>query len=87
MEFVKFEKSRRKYKKYSAIMKNKRTGRFNRVDFGDKRYEQFRDSTGLGIYSHLNHNDPKRRSNYRSRHFKTAQRKYSPSWFSYNYLW
>ena len=30
------------------------------VHFGDKRYEQFEDTTGLGLYSYLNHKDKKR---------------------------
>ena len=81
-------------KKYTAIMKNG-----DRVHFGHQDYEQYRDSVpksmGGGIWSHKNHLDDQRRKNYRARHGGTKtksgrpayQVKYSPSWFSYYYLW
>lgn len=87
LKFVKFEKAKAKNKKYSAILKNAETGRIKKVNFGDKRYQHFKDKTGLGIYSHLNHGDPERRRRYRLRHAKTMTKKYSPSWFSAKYLW
>lgn len=85
--FVKFEKSNYKNKKYNAILKNKLTNKYKKIPFGDKTYQQYFDKTGLGYYSHLNHYDKKRKKNYRSRHKKTAQNKFSSSWFSYYYLW
>ena len=87
-QFVRFKKSKAKNKKYSAILKNKQTGRTVTVNFGDSRYEQYKDNTGLGIYSHLNHNDKKRRSHYKSRHkIHLNAGYYSPAYFSYKYLW
>ena len=58
-------------------------------------YEHFRDSTGLGLYSSYDHNDRKRRRNYRKRHrgvlLKNGKPAYrsreNPSYFSYYYLW
>jgi len=34
-----YRKSKTKYKKYDAILKNKKTGRLTHVPFGDNRYE------------------------------------------------
>jgi hypothetical protein len=73
--------------KYTAIIKDKK------VNFGDKRYEHYHDK--IGLYSHLDHNDKKRRASYRKRHSailtkdgkKAISIKYSPAWFSYKYLW
>lgn len=85
-KFIKFEKSKQKNKKYNAILYNYKTKRFKRVPFGDIRYEQFRDKTGLGLYSHLNHLDEKRKKKYYNRHGKKAT-KFSSKWFSHKYLW
>ncbi len=67
-KFVKFQKSNTKGKKYDAIIENKKTGQTVTLPFGASDYEQYTDSTGLGIYSHKNHNDKIRRSLYRKRH-------------------
>ena len=74
-------------KKYSAILQNKRTGKFVMVHFGDKSYQQYRDSTGLGLYSGLDHGDKKRRALYRIRHANDNKDTYSPGFFSWKYLW
>ena len=87
LKFIKFEKSKAKNKKYVAILKNTETGRTKKINFGDKRYQHYRDKTGLGLYSHLDHRDPERRRRYRARHGKTMTKKYSASWFSAKYLW
>lgn len=80
--------------KYVAIMKDG-----SKVKFGHQDYEQYKDSVpvnlGGGLWSHKNHHDADRRKNYRTRHSgvrtKSGQSatviKYSPSWFSYHYLW
>lgn len=80
--------------KYTAVMEDGR-----RVNFGHRDYEHFRDSVpaalGGGRWSHKDHNDPARRKLYRARHSKVMTKngtpayrvKYSPSWFSYHYLW
>lgn len=86
-KFLRFEKSRSKFKKYDAVLLNKASLREKRVPFGDKRYEHFKDSTGLGLYSQLDHGDRSRRKNYRARHAKTAKKKFSSSWFAFYYLW
>ena len=86
-KFIKFQRSNTKNKKYDAIILNKKTKRYKTIPFGDKRYKHYKDTTGLGLYSNLNHLDKNRRKNYRSRHNKTKDNKYSSSYFSYNYLW
>ena len=75
------KKSTRKHKKYMAVFKNGKA-----VHFGDNRYEQFKDSTGLGVYSHLNHGNLERRKRYYSRH-GTKTKLYSAKWFSHKFLW
>jgi hypothetical protein len=59
--------STRKDKKYMVVTNGGRKGG-RKIHFGDKGYEQYEDSTGLGLYSHLDHKDKKRRENYFSRH-------------------
>lgn len=85
--FSRFEKSNSKNKKYDAILKNKKTGREKRVPFGDTRYEQFRDRTGLNLYSNLDHNDLNRRHLYLARHEKDMDNKFSSSYFAARFLW
>jgi hypothetical protein len=79
---VRFRKSTRANKKYDAILDDGTI-----VPFGDSRYEQFHDR--IGLYSHLDHNDPQRRANYRARHGAQGHhlKKNSPAYFSWNYLW
>ena len=53
-----------KYKKYSVyVLKD---GKRRLIHFGDTRYQHFKDR--IGHYSHLDHNDKKRRENYYKRH-------------------
>lgn len=83
-----FEKSKEKNKKYSAIIEHKKTKKKVRLNFGQLPYQQYMDSTPLKLYSHLDHNDEKRRKNYQARHKVYLKDGYfSPSYFSYNYLW
>lgn len=79
-EVYEIRKSTRKHKKYMAIFA---TG--PAIHFGDNRYEQYKDSTHLGLYSHLNHLDKDRRRRYYSRH--GTAKKHSAKWFSHKYLW
>ncbi len=81
-----FEKSHLKNKKYNAILQNKITGHIKKVPFGSVYYQQYKDSTGLKLYSHLDHNDKKRRELYYKRHNKDYP-KFSPDYFSKKYLW
>jgi len=45
------------------------------IHFGDKRYEQFRDSTPLKLYRYLDHGDNSRRRRYFLRHSGVANKK------------
>ena len=91
-----FKRSTRKNKKY-MVSKNNGVNftKDNWIHFGDTRYEQFKDQTPLKLYSHLNHNDTKRRMNYlqRSKGIKdkngnlTYLNKNSPNYYSVKYLW
>jgi len=59
-----------------------------KVPFGDKRYENYHDLTGLNLYPKLLHRDKHRRKLYRIRHKKDIKPGYySPGWFSYYILW
>lgn len=82
-----FRQSRRRNKKYDAILIDDETKKIKYVPFGDKRYEQYRDAVPLKLYSHLDHNDENRRWKYRQRHKHTYHKKFSPSWFSWYFLW
>lgn len=97
---VKLLRSPKKHKKYRVIVRNKNTKRTRIIDFGDKRYEQYRDSTKLKLYKSKNHNDKKRRKNYFKRHsgveskrkaltkeWKKSKGKYTPKILSHQYLW
>ena len=86
-KLVKFQKSTSKFKKYDAILKHRLHKNYVRVPFGDNRYEQYKDRTKLGIYSHLDHLDKKRKKLYHARHQKDKNLPYSPSYFSSTYLW
>lgn len=88
-KFIKFRRSKDIDKKYDAILKNLETGGQKIISFGAKGYAQYKDSTGLKIYSHLDHLDEKRRERYQSRHKDEGnnERKYSAGWFSWHYLW
>lgn len=86
----KIEISDRPDKKYMAVFENGK-----KIHFGSRLYSQYKDQTPLKAYSHLDHNDTNRRAKYRARHEKIKtkdgrnayQVKYSPSWFSYRFLW
>ena len=85
---VNFEKSKTKNKKYDAILRNKENKKIMRVPFGDSRFQHFKDKTGLGLYSHLNHLDKSRQKNYIARHSVYIKEGYfSPGYFAMKYLW
>jgi hypothetical protein len=85
----KFEKSKKKNKKYSVI-----TPKGKKINFGQLPYKHFKD-TALGLYSDLNHNNKKRQKNYcaRSARIKnkkgelTKNNKESANHYSMKYLW
>lgn len=87
-------------KKYRAYVKNKYSNKIRHIDFGDSLYGQYKDSTGLGIYSKHDHEDPKRRINYFKRFSGTSNKQealkkeiqnmngfYSAKILSHQYLW
>lgn len=87
-KLIKFKKSSSKGKKYDAVIENKTTGVRKTLPFGAKGYQHYRDSTGLGLFSHKNHLDKKRRENYKSRHLYYIKAGFfSPGYFSMYYLW
>ena len=86
-DLIDIVKSKTKNKMYDAILKSK-NGELAIVPFGDKRFENYWDLTGLNLYPKLNHGDDKRRAKYRKRHQVYLKKGYySPGFFSYYYLW
>ena len=65
------------------------------IHFGDKRYQQYKDTTPLRIYSNLDHLDKKRRYRYRARasKIKNKQGEYTyknpkyANYYAYKFLW
>ena len=89
-ELLGFERSRSPKKKYDAILSLKSIYPHDivRVPFGDVRYAQYEDTTGLRLYSRLDHLSPARRDRFRKRHAGFLRSGYfSPSYFAYFYLW
>lgn len=88
-DFLGFKKSNKKDKMYSAIIREKKDKQnIKIIDFGHSGYMNFQDKTGLNLYSHLIHNDIKRRERYRKRAAHLVKDEYySPSYFSYYFLW
>lgn len=83
-----FIKSKKQGKMYDAILEEIKTGKIKKVSFGANNYQNFRDITGLNAYPHLIHNDEKRRSLYKKRHKRYLKDGYySPSFFSFYFLW
>ena len=96
---LKFKKGPRD-KKYTAYIQDKKTKDVRKLHFGAKGYQQYRDSTPLGLYSNKDHNDIKRMRRYFSRHSGTSRRleaikkekesstfRYTPKILSHIYLW
>ena len=93
-ELYKIFKSTSKNKKYSVYVKGD-NGKTKLINFGDTRFENYKDTTPLKLYSHLNHNDPIRRDRYlqRAKGIKDKQGnltwkdKNSANYYSVKYLW
>ena len=91
---MKFEKSTRKNKKYMVTTPSGKIVHFGAIRNGIP-MEQYKDSTGLGLYSNLDHLDTKRRDNYRSRHKAILLKNGKPAYldkeqaayWSLNFLW
>ena len=87
-KIIGFEPSNIKNKKYNAILEIKnKDGSIIRqkVPFGDVRYMHYQDK--IGLYHDLNHNDKNRRKLFKQRFENTRHIKYTPSWFSDQFLW
>ena len=97
---VRIVKSDRKEKKYTAFIRDKKTRKVRKIHFGASDYEQFKDRTKVGHYSHKNHGDRKRQQNYYNRHSGTKKRReaidkeerkskgyYNAKILSHRYLW
>lgn len=90
MAWPEFKRSTKEFKKYMV-----RTPKGKLIHFGDNRYEHYKDNTGLGLYSHLDHKNEKRRRLYRTRHkgilTKEGKPAYldreQPSFYSWRFLW
>ena len=83
-------KSTRPDKKYMAVFgaagrAGARGGKT--VHFGATGYEHYRDSTPLRLYSRLDHLDPARRRNFKSRFERSRHVVHSAAWFADKYLW
>ena len=81
--------------KYSVYVKNEKTGKPKKINFGHSDYEHYKDTTGVGAWSHKNHLDKERRKRYRARAGKikdklgrlTVKNKNSKNYWAYNKLW
>jgi hypothetical protein len=83
-----YKKSKTKNKKYDAILENKTTKKIKNIPFGDNRFENYHDKTGLNLYPKLIHGDKKRRKAYKARHKKDVRiGYYSAGYFAFNKLW
>ena len=80
-------KSNKEFKKLRAQFKNPDTGQMNTIHFGDSRYNQYKDKTG--IWKHKDTNDPVRRKLYRERHAKDLETNepVTAGKLSYQILW
>jgi hypothetical protein len=88
-DFLHFKPSPMPEKKYAAVLQE-RFGdhRIVEIDFGRPGYWHFKDSTGLNLYSKLDHMDLDRRQRFKERfsHY-IIPNIYTAAYFSFNYLW
>jgi len=88
---VGFQRSTNPKKKYDAILQHKVKHNILFIPFGARGMSQFRDSTPNKLYSHLDNNDEKRRTNFLSRFDHLLKQDkgdfYSPIYFSSQFLW
>ena len=76
--------SKAKNKKYSVYVKSDNKSGKKLINFGDRRYEHFKDK--LGHYKRLDHNDPERKKAYYARHGKATSKDTARYWSS-KILW
>jgi hypothetical protein len=92
-KFIQFQKSDRQGKKYTAVLQHKPNKKIVYIHFGAIKpdgtpYEQYKDSTGLKLYSKYDHKNKDRQKKYIARHkgfIKTGY--YSAGDLSLRYLW
>lgn len=70
--------------KYSVYVKSESGGRVL-IHFGAISYQHYHDK--IGYYSHLDHNDPKRRASYKARHNGEQYDKNKAGWWAWHKLW
>ena len=77
----------RKNKKYSVLIFNTEKDRWDYLlSFGSSLYEQFKDSTKLKLWAHVNHGDNERKRKYYERHGKTNDI-FTAKYWSNRFLW
>ncbi len=81
LRIVRWEASPNSKKKYRVILSDG-----THRDFGARGYDQYRDSSPLGLYKSQDHLDAERRRRYYARHNKDGP-KFSADWLSKKYLW
>jgi hypothetical protein len=88
-KFIKFERSHLKDKKYNVVLMHIATGRIKKIPFGQRGAAQYKDSTGLKLYSSKDHLDEERRKRYQQRHKGEGNitRKWSAGFASWHFLW
>ena len=99
-KIVSIKKSDIPKKKYTAIVRDVKSGDTRTLHFGHSDYEQFKDSTPVGYYTPRNHGEERRKRNYFNRHsgiknkkgavmkeFRASGGKYTPKLLSHIYLW
>ena len=99
-KIIYIEVSKRKEKKYMAIVKDLITKKERKIHFGARDYQQFKDSTKLKKYSGKNHGDKERKRRYYLRHsyeenksdavkkeLKKSDGTYNAKILSHIYLW
>ena len=77
---MKIRKSTQKNKKYMVMHDGKW------IHFGDARYGQYKDSSPLKLYAHLDHGDETRRRRYYQRHGPSND-KNSAKYWAHRFLW
>jgi hypothetical protein len=84
---LRFERSKTPGKKYDAIIEDHKTRKTQRIPFGNIKSSHYQDTTGLKLYSHLDNHDEKLKDKYFESYRKQNNKKYSPEWYSLNFLW
>jgi hypothetical protein len=85
-KLVGYQKSVDTGKKYDALLERRSDKRIIRVPFGDSKYSNYQDKTGLNLYTSTG--DIAKRRLYRARHRKDLREGfYNPGYFSWYCLW